>query len=94
MADILCKCICNVNEFTKAFNIMLGLHGKMGNVLGIIQDGDKWAGAEGRSLGGQLKDEFAQINKLMGDLASSKKSQFLSESNMYYHMSSRINSVH
>ncbi len=84
MADILCKCICNVNEFTKAFNIMVGLQEKMGRAMEIIENDEKCVGAETKSLSGQLEEEFSQINKLMGDLAASKKSQFLKESNTYY----------
>jgi len=73
------KCIDNVNSFSKSFKVMLGLHNGLGNTLEILDEGEKEIGNETKCVGKHLNDQFIHITKLMGDLITSKKTQFLSE---------------
>lgn len=84
IADILAKCIDNVNSFSKSFNVMVGLHDRMGNALGILDEGERAVGFETKSVGKQLNDQFTQITMLVKELVDSKRGQFLKESNVIY----------
>jgi len=84
VAGVIAKCLYNVTEFTKAFNVMLGLHNQLENTLKILEDGDQIINSESRPIGATLSEHFTTINKLMGDLKTSKKTQFLKEANEYH----------
>lgn len=74
----------NVAEFTKAFNIMISLHGKMKKALDIIDDGSDKIGLYEDSTTGIISEEFKQIVKVTSDLINSRRVQFFTESNMIY----------
>lgn len=77
-----------MNEFIKAFNIVITLHEKTKKSLRIIADGESPDLGE-ESLGPKLRDQFNHIVSATRDLAKSRKLQFLSESQAAYAFLSR-----
>lgn len=85
VAEIITKCISNVNSFNKSLNIMVGIHETMGNAMTILKTtGDSTPEGETKSVGRQLNDEFTQINKLVQELVASRRSQFVIETSKHY----------
>jgi len=74
----------NIAEFTKAFNLMIALHGKIRKALEIIDDGSDKIGLYEDSIIGFISEEFKQITKVTSDLINSKKIQFFAESNIIH----------
>ncbi len=56
----------------------------MDSALGLLNESEKTLGADPKSVGKQLNDQFAHISQLVNDLVSSKRAQFLHQSTAYY----------
>ena len=81
---IISKCLCNAMEFTKAFNLMLALHGKISKLMNIIKEGTDKIGLEDVMIGTKLSTEFELIMKDFLHLVNSRKTQFIFEANEIY----------
>lgn len=80
--DVVAKCMNNMREFTKAFNVMLGLSERMKELLKIVKENTMGLGEE--SLCEHINEGFKQVAKLSENLIDSKKVQFLMEANAIY----------
>lgn len=84
MAGILANCLKNINDFTKAYNILFSLRSKLDNAIKVIKDYDKLTYFEESHIADAIGQELTKIIALTGELLDSKKLQFLAESNGVY----------
>ena len=92
VADILGKCIDNINSFTKGLSVVVGLQSQIGTAVNILKENEESAGMETKNVGKQLNDQFSQITKYMSDLVSSKRKQFKNYSSSYYSTTAKLES--
>jgi len=86
LIDIIAKCICNMREYTKAFNVMLELNERTAELMKVL--GENAMRTEEESLCSHINEGFKQVIKLSEGLIDSKKVQFLMEANAIYQPSS------
>ncbi len=78
-----------MNSFNVSFNVMLGLHEKLGNVTRIVDEGEATIGTDVKAVGKELGHVRGDIQKLLSDFISSKRTQFLQDTASYYQTKSR-----
>jgi len=75
-----------MNEYMKAFNIIISLHDKMKKSLNIIKEAP---GFHEEDFGSRLYDQFNQIASATRDLAKSRRLQSLIQSQFAYRFPSK-----
>jgi len=84
MSGIIARCLKNMNDFTKAYNMLSSLRTKINNAIKVIKDYDRLTYFEESHIGDQIKNELSKIIKFTSELFNSKKLQFFAESNGVY----------
>jgi len=78
---MIAKCVGNTQEFTKAYNVMIGLRITMKKISQILSSE---LILSDESINAQIKDDFKEIIRITAELLNSRKLQFFNESKGVY----------
>ena len=82
ISNIITKCLSNIIEITKAFNVMVTLHDTSQKIFGIIERNTRKLDDD-EFLDEDLLKQFSKIIMTTNKFATSKKLQFLTESSRF-----------